>query len=735
MTNQPTNQPTNKPINKRRRLSRRQFLVGAGVTTAGLCVAFYVGVPKLQQYLAENVGSFLPQATDDPNAWLRVLPNNRVQFLINKMEMGQGIQTALTQIVADELEVAFELIDAPYVSTKFASDAFGTAGSFSVSTSYFALRRAAAEARETLKQLAAQKLGVEVSALSARHGRIVVTADATKSVAYGELVSDQKIVRTLKDKPALKDVKDFKVIGQNVPRIDIPDKVTGKAQYGYDMWVEGMLHGKVARPPTLGATVGKVNASAASQLPGVQVVVEGEFVGVVAQTEEQATMAINTIEIEWKEGRQWQQADIDALINVEGSGTVIRERGNMNDGWSRATQKLSATYRTPFATQTPMEVQGAVADVRGDNAKVWASTQAPSSVQSQAASAIGLKTEQVEVQPMYIGGGYGRKTFSDAAVDAARLSKAAGKPVRVAWSRADEFQYGHLRPPTLSQFEAGLDAQGNITAWDHKQASGLVLFSYFPAAMRYLLGSDFGAARGALTEYDFANQRTTAFLCELPVKTGPWRGLGLIANVFAVESFMDELAHAAKADPLEFRLRQLDEKSERMRAVLQAVAKKAEWGKPLGEGRGRGIACCLDAGSYVAQVAEVTVNRATGKVKVERVVTAFDCGLMVNPRNIEAQIEGNVMWGVSTALIEELVVKDGRLAPTNFDQYPIITMRDAPDTEHVLLNRPELPPSGVGEPPIGPVAAAVGNAIFNATGARLRQLPMTPTRVLAALKG
>jgi isoquinoline 1-oxidoreductase beta subunit len=727
---------TKQSSTKKIRLTRRQFLVGAGVTTAGLCVAFYAGVSPMQKYVAENTAAFIREQTDDPNAWLRILPNNRVQFLINKMEMGQGIQTALMQIVAEELEVPFDLIDAPYVSTMLiAPDAAGTAGSFSVSTSYFALRRAAAEARETLKQLAAQKLGAPINALTARHGRIIVTAEPHKGVSYGELVADQKIVRTLKDKPPLKRVEDFQVIGQNVPRVDIPAKVTGKAQYGFDAWVDGLWHGKVARPPQLGAKIGKVDASAVKAMPNVQVVVAGEFVGVVAPTEEQATIALNNLDIEWKTERVWQQADIDALLTTQGGGVVIRERGDVSDGLSRATQKLSATYRTPFAAQTPLEMQGAVADVRDAAAHVWVSTQAPASVQTQVANALGLKATQVEVQPLYIGGGYGRKSLSDAAVDAARLSKAIGKPVRVAWSRPDEFQYGHLRPPTLSQLEAGLDAQGRIVAWDYKQASGLVLFTYFPAFLRSLLGSDFGAMRGALTSYNFANQRTTAFLRELPVRTGPWRGLGLVVNVFAVESFVDELAHAAKVDPLEFRLRHLDAQAERLRAVLQAAAKKAGWGKTLGEHRGRGIACCEDGGSYVAQVAEVTVNRATGKVKVDRIVTAFDCGLMVNPRNIEAQIEGNVMWGVSTTLFEELVVKDGRLEAKNFDQYPIITMRDAPDVEQVLLNRPELPPSGVGEPPIGPVAAAIANAVFDATGARVRQLPITPARVLAALKG
>lgn len=723
-------------VAKKRGITRRQFLVGAGGFGAGLVVLFYGGLPILRKSIAENTNSFTPKPTDDPNAWLRVLPNHRVQFMVNKMEMGQGVQTAMAQIVADELDVPLEQVDAVYVTTDvMPRDSFGTFGSMSIASSYPALRAAAAEARETLKLEASKRLGRPATELLTRAGRVLVAGDLTQAVGYGDLVANQTLVRVLKEKAPLKNPRDFQVIGQSVARVDVPDKLTGRAQYGADAWVDGMLHGKVAHPPSLGAKMGRVDISQAIRAPGVvKVIHEGDFVGVVATTEEDALRGLGAVTIEWQAGKAWQHEEIDALLTVGGGdGVVLREAGQVETALRGATQRVEATYRTPFAAQAPLEMQVGLADVRADRAKVWTSTQSPFLLRTQVAKALGLAEDKVEIQPMYIGGGYGRKSYAEAAIEAARLSKAVGQPVRVAWSRSEEFENGYLRPPTLSQFRAGLDASGRISAWDYQQASGMVLFGNFPLPLRLMFGSDFGATRGLLTDYGFGSHRTTAYLKELPVRTGSWRGLGLAPNVFAVEGFMDELAYAAGQDPLAFRLAHLDVKAERMRAVLTAAAERAGWGTPLPEGRGRGIACCQDVGSYVAQVAEVTVNRQTGRIKVDRVVTAFDCGLIVNPNIVEAQVEGNVMWGVGTALLEEVTVADGRITAANFNNYPILSLRDAPETEVVLLNRPDLPPTGVGEPPIGPVAAAVANAVFAAVGARMRSLPMTPERVLQAL--
>ncbi len=353
------------------------------------------------------------------------------------------------------------------------------------------------------------------------------------------------------------------------------------------------------------------------------------------------------------------------------------------------------------------------------------------------AQAVGLKEEQVEVQTTNLGGGFGRKSGWEAAVEAARLSKAAGVPVHVAWSRQEELQNGYFRPPTDHKLSAKID-NGRITAWQHDQASGDVLFAFFPAIVKTAVGADFGATRAATIKYDVPNRLTVAKRVDLPVKTGPWRGLGLLANAFAVESFMDELAHAANDDPLQFRLDHMpkDDWGRRMEAVLRAAADKGEWGKPAPEGRARGIACTSDVDTVVAQVAEISLDRTTGKINVHRIALAMDCGLAVNPDGIGAQAEGSVMWGVGSALIEEMQIKDGQVTPRNFDTYPLLTIADAPAVDVVLVDTlKDGEPRGVGEPPMGPTAAAIGNAFFALTGKRLRQMPFTPARVLAALNG
>jgi isoquinoline 1-oxidoreductase beta subunit len=352
------------------------------------------------------------------------------------------------------------------------------------------------------------------------------------------------------------------------------------------------------------------------------------------------------------------------------------------------------------------------------------------------AEAIGLKAEQVEIIPTYLGGGFGRKAGFEVAVEAARLSKAAGVPVHVGWDRTEELRYGYFRPPTHHVLSASLDENGKISALEHQQASGDVAFGFLPGFLALMMGADFGATRGARLHYDVPNRQTIAHRIQLPVRTGWWRGLGLLANTFAIESFMDELAHSANVDPLTFRLNHLgdDQRSQRLRAVLEAVAEKSGWGQAVPEGRARGLACCIDADTTVAQVAEVSFDAATNQIKVHQITAAMDCGLTINPDGAAAQIEGNIIWGVGSTFLEELQVKDGQIALNNFDTYPLLTMRDSPHVEVVLLEAGDGQPRGVGEPPIGPVAAAIGNAFFALTGTRLRQIPFTPERVGAALR-
>jgi isoquinoline 1-oxidoreductase beta subunit len=720
-------------------VTRRGLLIGAGVIGGGLLLGWRFGLPEAQLKIGEmmdGASAGFGRVPTDPNAWFEVTPDNRVRLFITKVEMGQGIKTSLAQIAAEELGIAPALMDVQQASTSQGfSDSTGTAGSASVSSLYTPLRTAAANLREMLKTEAAKTLGVAATSLVVDGMGFAAKDDSSKRVDFGKLVANQKTWQAPKEAPALKPASDFNVIGQPVQRIDVPDKVTGRAIYGYDVRVPGMLYGAVLRPPTIAAKLRNVTAGSAESIAGVKKVVidvANGFAGVVATSRMAAQRGVAALQAEWDAGKMWQQDEIDALVTA-GGGTAIQRVGNAPAQLGSPT--ISAEYRTPFAIQTPLEAQAAMADVKANGAKIYSSTQSQFSVRRYVAQAIGLKEEQVEVQTTNLGGGFGRKSGWEAAVEAARLSKAAGAPVHVAWSRREELQNGYFRPPSDHRLAAKIE-NGRITAWQHDHASGDVLFAFFPSIVKSVVGADFGATRAATIKYDVPNRYTTSKRVDLPVKTGPWRGLGLLPNAFAMESFMDEMAHAAQADPLQFRLDHLpkDDWGRRMEAVLKAAADKGGWGKPLTEGRARGIACTSDVDTVVAQVAEISLDRATGKISVHRIALAMDCGLAVNPNGIAAQAEGSVMWGVGSALIEEMRVENGQVAQRNFDTYPLLTIADAPHVDVVLLDTlNDSKPRGVGEPPMGPTAAAISNAFFALTGKRLRQMPFTPARVLAAL--
>lgn len=730
------------PKPPRQPMTRRRFLTIAGASGAGLLVLFAGGGYALRRFQA-NVGKSLPAQPSEPNGWLKLEPDGRVLLYVNKAEMGQGIGTALAQIVADELDVAFEQVELVLGDTnQVPADSFGTAGSASVATLYPALRAACATARGALAELAEARAGRgQLDSVVFRNGRVLVGKDRQPVglYSYAELLQGQQIVRKSKAEAPAKLPSSYTVLGTDAPRRDLPPKVVGQAIYGYDARTAGMLHGRVARPPMIGATVGAVNLEPARGLPGVVALLhDGDFVGVAAETPDQASAALNALEVSWQlPAAPAQQAAIEALLAGERSPRSLSEQGDTERALAGAATRVSAQYRTSFAAHAQIEPQAGLADIRTDSATVWAPTQAPFALRRQVASITGLKEAQVTVVPTLLGGGFGRKTVGDAALEAARLSKAAGRPVRVAWSRTEEFANSFMRPPTLNDFEAALDAQGTIVAWRQHLATGFVLFTFFPTFLRALFGNDFGATRGALPPYAIANQSIGATVHELPVKTGSWRGLGLGPNCFAVEQFMDELALAAGADPLEFRLRHLpddaDGVGQRMRRVLETAARQAGWGTPLPPDTGRGIACGFDLGTCVAEVIEAQVDRSSGAVRVLRAVAAIDCGLAINPRNVAAQTEGAIMMGLSAGLREQITLQDGRWQADDFSSYPIFTIADAPAIEVTVIENRDSPPSGVGEPPLMPAAAALGNAIAAATGARVRAMPMTPERVLAAL--
>lgn len=475
-------------------------------------------------------------------------------------------------------------------------------------------------------------------------------------------------------------------------------------------------------------------------MPGVvQVVLEDDFAGVVATSRPQAFAARQALEIEWEEGQTWQQKELEEIASVGGRGGVsLQKVGDATSVLDNASG-ITAEFRCGFAAHATMEPQAAMADIRADGGKVWTSTQFEMSERREVAQALGFEPEQIEVIPTLLGGGFGRKLplgpVPNAAVEAARLSRAVGAPVHVGWDRYDEMRSGFFRPLTHHRFSAALNPQGQIEAIKAEQASGDALFGGFPAVAGRIIGFDFGSTRGVSIPYAIPNIEVTVWRRPLPVPTGSWRGLGLMPNIFALESFVDELAYVAGADPLQFRLDQLpgDAWGSRMRAALEAVAERAGWTEALPEGRARGIACAGDGGTLVAEVAEISLDRDSGRIRVHRVVAAVDCGLVITPDGAIAQTEGAIVMGASAALLEEITVKDGRIEAGNFDRYPLLRHQDAPDVETILLHTADSKPSGLGEPPIGPVAPAIANAFFALTGVRLRRLPMTPERVKEAL--
>jgi len=741
MSDMPTSESLIPAANPKRRwrLTRRGFLIGTGVGAVGLALGVTVGVPygrlQIAGLLADIDGPPASFVTD-PFAWFEILPDSRVRLFLTKVEMGQGIHTALAQIALEELGIATADLEIVQAGThQGPADAGGTGGSNSVSSVYQPLRQAAATLHHMLRAEAAHLLEQPAETLQIDGRAFAVAGSPDQRIDFGTIVANTKRWE-VPEEITLKGADKFTVIGQPMQRVDIPAKVTGEAIYGYDVKLPGMLYGAVARPPTISARLEVAHPGGAAQMAGVQhVVLEEGFAGVVATSRAVAQAAVQQLELIWHEGKRWQQAELEEIVTVGGGGGITIQREGNAPELLRQNTTLSADYRSPFAVQSPLEPQAALADVQvtpeGTQVRVWASIQGQAGARSAIAALLGIEETQVEVIPTYLGGGFGRKIGYEVALEAVRLSRAAGVPVHVGWTRSEEMQHGYFRPPTHHRLSGALDGNGRIVAWEHQQASGDVAFPFLPGWLPGIMGADFGSYRGAQVRYAIPNRHTIAWRRALPVRTGWWRGLGLLANTFAVESFIDELAHAAGADPLQFRLDHLpdDAWGRRMRAVLVAAADKAGWGTPLPQGRAHGIACCTDVGTVVAQVAEISLDAATLRLRVHKVTAAMDCGLVINPDGARAQVEGNVMWGVGSTLIEELRIQDGQVAMSNFDAYPLLTLRDAPDVETILLEAGDGKPRGVGEPPIGPVAAAIGNALFALTGKRVRQLPITPERI------
>ncbi|HEY4592951.1 MAG TPA: molybdopterin cofactor-binding domain-containing protein [Thermoanaerobaculia bacterium] len=695
--------------------SRRQFLRMVG---GGIAVLVTAGPVEL---FAQDRRRMYPE---DLNAYLRIGENGRVTVFSGKIEMGQGVLTSQAQMAAEELGVALESIDMVLGDTDLCPWDMGTFGSLTTRMFGPSLRAAAAEGRAVLLNLAATKLGAPKTALIVEDGVVSVQGNPDRKVTYAELAQGKKIARLIDEKAVLRSVAQFKVMGKSPRRLDGREKVTGAAHYAGDVRPPGLLYARVLRPPAHGATLGTVDTAAAERRPGVKVVKLDGLVAVLHADPEAAGAALADVKAEWKtEPLALDPENIfDHLEKAANHGEEKDRRGDVDTARAAASRLFESTYRKGYVAHSPMEPHTAVAEPKDGRVTVWASTQTPFPLRDQIAQALKVDTQKVRVITPYLGGGFGGKSAGRQAIEAARLAVAVGQPVQVAWTRAEEFFYDTFDPAAVVKVASALDANGKIALWDYAV---------------YAAGD-----RGAALFYDIPNARVQAFGDTQyrqeagpslhPFATGPWRAPGARMNVFAVESQIDLMAAAAGVDPLEFRLRNTSD--ERMRRVLQAAAKAFGWpGPKAGPARGRGIACGIDAGTYVALIVEIAVDAATGGIKVERVVAAQDMGIIVNPDGARMQMEGCVTMGLGYVLSEEVPFKGGEVLVRGFDVYHLPRFSALPKIETVLVKNDDVAPQGAGEPAIVPLGAAVANALFDATGKRLYRLPLTPERVKAAL--
>ncbi|MGA2961748.1 MAG: molybdopterin cofactor-binding domain-containing protein [Candidatus Korobacteraceae bacterium] len=695
-------------------LNRRDFLK----LGTGLAVYFWTGPVDL-------FGQAPPAVPTDFNAYIHIGADGRVICMVGKIEMGQGLQTALAQNLAEELDVAFDSVDMIMGDTDLCPWDVGTFGSMANRMLGPILRGAAAEARAVLLQMASERLHAPVERLRAKDGVVTDTASG-KHVSYAELVQGKRIERKLGKIP-LKPTTDYKVMGTSVPRKDAIEKVTGQAKYTADFVVPGMVFARVLRPPAHGAALKSIDTSAAEKVPGAQVVKDGNLIAVIANRPDIADKALGLIKAQFEpsQNRLDDKSIFDHLVAAKVENKLMVEKGNLAEG-EKAGELFERTYYHSYGAHAHMETHSSLVKIEGGKATVWASTQRPFGVRDSVAQALGFTPQNVRVITPYVGGGFGGKNYVQNAVETARLAKLVDKPVQLVWDRSEDFMYDRFRPAGVVKIRSAITKEGQVSLWD---------FTVYAAG-------DWGAP----TFYDVPNQRTVAApIAELawrrgdnaggvhPFNVGAWRMPGTNTISFARESQMDIMASKAGIDPVEFRLKHLSDK--RMRGVLEAAAKQFGW-KPgkAPSGRGVGVACGLIYVSYVASMAEVEVDKNTGEVRVRRVVTAVDPGTIVNPEGARQQIESCITMGLGYALSEEVRFKNGEVLARNFDSYEIPRFSDMPKMEVVLAGTPGLPPDGLGEPPIITMGSVIANAIYDATGARLFQLPMTPERVKVALK-
>ena len=703
-------------------LSRRDFLAAAG---SSLVIA--VHLPTLRRMpgmVKAGVEVFAP------NVYLEITADGWTTVWVQKAEMGQGVRTSLPMIVAEELDADWSKVRVEGADLDSKYGDFGTGGSSSVSSMWEPLRKAGAQARSTLVAVAAARWNVAPAECRTENSTVVHPASGQR-FGYGELVADAA-KRSAVEEPALKPAADFRIIGKSVPRTGTAAKTDGSARFGLDTVVPGMRYAVIARCPVFGGNMQGYDAAAAKQVPGVLDVVEVPTgVAVIAENTWAAIEGRNALACRWDDPAtmRWSSEQISRLLHAraEQTGALARNDGDVERalGKAAAPRMLDVTYEVPYLAHATMEPMNCIADVRNGKVELWTGNQWPDGgfgAQARVAEALQVDPGNVTMHLTLLGGGFGRRLVGDYVVEAAQVSKAAKLPVQLVWTREDDMQHDWYRPASVHRMRGAVDAKGQPVAWMHRVAAQSISEQHWPGSATSRGGLDDGAVDGAADlEYGFPNFRVEYCMLKTPVPVSWWRSVYASQTAFANECFVDELAHAAGRDPLEFRQALLAGKP-RYLAVLKLAAEKSGWGRPK-PGRGLGLAIHhFFSDTIVAEVAEVSVAKG-GEVRVHRVVCAVDCGTVVHPDGVVAQIEGGVVYGLSAALKGQITVEDGRIKQSNFHDYPVLRMNEMPEIEvHVVPS--DAAPMGVGEPAVPPIAPAVANAVFAATGKRVRSLPI-----------
>ena len=732
-------------------LSRRDFLKVSAASGGGLLLSVYLSGCESSPQADRN------WAGEDftPAAWIRITPDNQVTFYIDRSEMGQGVSTSLPMLLAEELDVVLETVNiefAPAHSRYNSPRLFMmmTGGSTSIKESFLPMRRAGATARVLLIKAAALRWGIDLASCTTREGE-VLHPDGQQVLTFGELANLASTLSVNENKVKLKLPSEYRYIGKPISRLDNEIKTNGRARFGIDTDFPGLLVGIVIRSPWFGAQVTSYEAADAKTMSGVESIFQiSTGIAVVAASYWQAREAANKVSIQWSKGEFSNIDEVSLRETMQAlsqeKGSKLFSEGDFEQSFAQSEHTHEARYRVPYLAHATMEPMNCTAHVQKERCDVWVPTQAQSSAQALTAAICNFKLDQVAIHTTFLGGGFGRRAKQDFVVEAVEISKGLGKPVKIVWSREDDMTHDYYRPPAVSVLKAGLNSNGLPEAWFHKMVSTSVVADplddgvfagAFPAWVPHSmkdLGGDLGAKLvrninepistegGVKIPYAIPHQRVERVKFNFPVPLGFWRSVGHSHTAFMVESFIDELAHLAKKDPLEYRLMLLKDHSRNL-TVLNEVANLAGWGEAMPPGRARGIAQHKSFGSYVAQVAEVSLDKS-GSLRVHKVFCVIDCGQVVNPDIVKAQMESGIIFGLTAALKGEITIKNGGVEQSNFHDYPLLRINEVPDIEVSIIESLEAP-SGAGEPGTPPIAPAVANALYALTGKRIRELPLS----------